>query len=673
MKFERIVLNNFMRYKGENRIDFSCDDEKNVTVVLGDNTVGKTTLAQAFRFVLYGEILVEDGKKKEDYVLLNKDVIEVMDANSQASVAVELVILNEDIRYLLKREIVYGLKLVKNQLELRECKHILTLRKENSRDADAASYIKEEKIQGMVDELFPRDMSNYFLFDGEKWRDIRRGGIRDSIKESVHKMTGLSAAKMAMYHLKDMGSGSAISKMKKNIQGSGQIYDNIQRDVDSNYRKIEKAKEKIALNESNIRKHSREVEQIEKWLEENKSTEEVQKSIKNTRIVLNARDKTVEQSYKALRNQVSAQPWAYFARPMLEEALAILKKTSSERRDIPHMHQSTIDYLIRRGMCICGTPIHGESEALEHLLKERNYLPPADIGSLLGSFEKTAQRWQGKYERYKENVMEAAADETDAINEYDQTVIELQQLEKRLEQQLDGNLDFGEKRNDLKYHREQINALTADTYGQKQMIETYQKKIERLEQEKEAMELKNKNNQMWRQRIVLAEELYQNLSEEFDEKEKKLFFSLNQGIQKNFDNMFNAKDKRIYLDSNYQIMMSYRNEKGGYSVENNLSEGEKIARNFAFIVTIMEYAQNQKSQKDQMMDTLPLVLDGPFSKLGQENIGLVAGVLPKMSEQVIIFMLKKDWDYTMLDQFVGKRYEIDKRAEESYATIKNIF
>ena len=49
MKFEKIVLQNFMRYKGENRIDFSCDDTKNVTVVLGDNTVGKTTLAQAFR------------------------------------------------------------------------------------------------------------------------------------------------------------------------------------------------------------------------------------------------------------------------------------------------------------------------------------------------------------------------------------------------------------------------------------------------------------------------------------------------------------------------------------------------------------------------------------------------------------------------------------------------
>lgn len=47
MKFESIKLHNFMRYKGETEIRFSCNNTKNVTVVLGDNAFGKTTLAQA--------------------------------------------------------------------------------------------------------------------------------------------------------------------------------------------------------------------------------------------------------------------------------------------------------------------------------------------------------------------------------------------------------------------------------------------------------------------------------------------------------------------------------------------------------------------------------------------------------------------------------------------------
>lgn len=35
MKFKSITMENFMRYKGVNTIEFSCDPGKNVTVVLG--------------------------------------------------------------------------------------------------------------------------------------------------------------------------------------------------------------------------------------------------------------------------------------------------------------------------------------------------------------------------------------------------------------------------------------------------------------------------------------------------------------------------------------------------------------------------------------------------------------------------------------------------------------
>lgn len=107
MKFERLVMHNFMRYKGRNELEFSCNDEKNVTVVLGDNTVGKTTIAQAFRFGLYGEIQIESGKNKSDYQLLNSDVLLSMDSNSRESVFVEILIANDNKRYQIHREIAY--------------------------------------------------------------------------------------------------------------------------------------------------------------------------------------------------------------------------------------------------------------------------------------------------------------------------------------------------------------------------------------------------------------------------------------------------------------------------------------------------------------------------------------------------------------------------------------
>ena len=107
MKFQSITMNNSMRYKGRNVIEFSCDEKKNVTVVLGDNTVGKTTIAQAFRWGLYGAVLAERGKQQEDYQLLNNDILAMMDANSKADVTVELIAVDDEKRYQIKREIIY--------------------------------------------------------------------------------------------------------------------------------------------------------------------------------------------------------------------------------------------------------------------------------------------------------------------------------------------------------------------------------------------------------------------------------------------------------------------------------------------------------------------------------------------------------------------------------------
>ena len=44
MKFNKIVLSNFRQFKGENIIEFSTDNDNNITMVYGRNTFGKTTL-----------------------------------------------------------------------------------------------------------------------------------------------------------------------------------------------------------------------------------------------------------------------------------------------------------------------------------------------------------------------------------------------------------------------------------------------------------------------------------------------------------------------------------------------------------------------------------------------------------------------------------------------------
>ena len=53
MLIKKLKLKNFRQYIGEQEIQFSTDREKNVTVLIGVNTSGKTTLVRAFEWILY--------------------------------------------------------------------------------------------------------------------------------------------------------------------------------------------------------------------------------------------------------------------------------------------------------------------------------------------------------------------------------------------------------------------------------------------------------------------------------------------------------------------------------------------------------------------------------------------------------------------------------------------
>lgn len=53
--------------------------------------------------------------------------------------------------------------------------------------------------------FFLRIFRIIFLFDGERWSDFAINGVKEDIKESVHILTGLSAYRLAMMHLKDSG------------------------------------------------------------------------------------------------------------------------------------------------------------------------------------------------------------------------------------------------------------------------------------------------------------------------------------------------------------------------------------------------------------------------------------------------------------------------------------
>jgi DNA sulfur modification protein DndD len=171
MRINRISLNNFRIYKGTNSLDFKSDSEnRNITIVAGQNGFGKTTFLTALVWGFYGKLIseVDEKHKREIYELggykkyansiLNREIKSDSDATHEFSVEIEI----EDV-----------------YIPSVPCRKII-IRREYSIDTE------HEKISVLIDGfeneltkevgsdifindfLLPREIAKFFLFDAEK-------------------------------------------------------------------------------------------------------------------------------------------------------------------------------------------------------------------------------------------------------------------------------------------------------------------------------------------------------------------------------------------------------------------------------------------------------------------------------------------------------------------------
>jgi len=59
-------------------------------------------------------------------------------------------------------------------------------------------------------------------------------------------------------------------------------------------------------------------------------------------------------------------------------------------------------------------------------------------------------------------------------------------------------------------------------------------------------------------------------------------------------------------------------------------------------------------------------MDAPFSNADETHTGNISKVLPEIAEQVIMFVMQKDWRYAepVMEDRVGAMYSLNKLSEQ---------
>lgn len=682
MKFKCIKLQDFMRYKGKVKIDFSTDPVNNATVILGDNTGGKTTLAQAFRWCLYEDVINTKHNKKKDVVLLNNEVVSSMTVNSPAkSVIVEITIEDGKREYVFNRKAEFRRKSGGpndySVSQLGESQFTLQIREDGEmQDRIFNDIEKGNPVSTVVNSILPKSLSNYLFFDGERWNDEKNKS--QDIQKSIETILGLSGVQAMMRHLKT-DRFNVISVLKSHIKNNSEEMNRLTELVNKANREGQASNDEMIKLQEQISEREPIVNYLKEQLESNRSAEEDQNRLRRCKAERTRLEENQDRYYAEFVKFFSTSA-RFFASGLLPEITEAIQSIDLEGKDIPGVTIDTVDYLIEHGECLCGAKAVPGSATLATLEKLKKLIPPETIGGVAGQLQEKIADWKNQSLTFVEDAESKAAIYRDGRDALDEKEDEEARLENRIDRKL--NLaDVRKRYNELEQKIRNLHSQYSRAEGARNASFTsrdgYQARIDELAKASD-------NNKEVLRAVAYAEAVYEKAANVIKEKEQYVFQDLNILIRDNFEKMFNGKEKYAKLEKDYRVHVYYHQlgQSRNYE-ETTLSNGEMIAINYVFIVSVLQLAkryadeENAEEQehktdsigvllntvKDSLQNTdatgtlrLPLVLDAPFSNLSNANTGLVASRLPEFAEQVIIFMLDKDWKASGLSKYTKPEY-----------------
>lgn len=654
MLIKSLRMENFRQFRGSTNIDFSCDPEKNVTVILGDNTFGKTTLLQAFNWCFYGKVNFEQNP---DF-LLNYEVSEEMRNGEQQLAEIEITVLHDGIEYVITRSQRYNCS--NGNVRGESVPRVKVSYKQNDGQTES---VKPAHVENVINNILPEDLSTYFFFDTER---VSSASSRRDVAEAVKGLLGLSILDSAIKHLGDRAKRSTvIGKLygSMDLEGDAKAQEALNR-IQSSEAKCSASGEQLDDCISQISQYDARKEQLDAILRDQQSTAALQKKKEDIERRITMERKALADAITLYFQEFSGGALPFFAQPLLGTAKAFLKEVKVDDKGIKDLTKDTILELIKRGRCVCGQPLVEGSDALKHLQEELAYVPPESIGNTvrhyrqrLDNFSRTAGRtYNSLEERYKsilrsKTYIQDWEDELLGISDQIAGKENMRQYEQEL-------TDIRSRLRDLHAKKDRLNR---DIGALKGDIERYKKVYDSLTavsgKNRQAMEL-----------IRYAEEIREWLVDTYKEKEATIREDLEAKVNEIFERMYHGR-RRVAIDAKYHVeLLTTISDR---EIASGESEGSNRVKNFAFIAGLVALAKTKivadsnENGVNLSAEPYPLVMDAPFSNADETHTANISKVLPEIAEQVIMFVMQKDWNYAepVMQESVGKRYHLSKVTE----------
>ena len=643
MLIKSIELKNFRQFKGRQKINFSTEDDENITLIKGDNGAGKTTLLESFNWCLYENLDLPNKKS-----LLTKELANKLGPEDTEEVFVEIKLIHNNHDYIVRRTY--------NYMKL------------NSGDLDRISRIEKvqfKKSDGTltdidIDEVYnilPDDLSTYFFFDGERIENLSkadRSGKKD-ISNAVKNILGLDILLNAQKHLKKLMKEFEEEYNEDNSDDMSNLKDELNelRNKHEKYNQLIKTKKK---DEKLIKDKIEDLNQKIKANSSAQNDQELREKFENQ--IEDAKEDIASYKNDIEQNNKNSFP-EFLASKLISLCSDKINISNIKSKGILGIDGSAIDRIIEDGECICGQEIKKGGEHYKNLIEQKKYQPPASLGTIILQFNNQTE----KVKNIGEDFFDYFEDKYKKIEKKQNNIEKLEKEINNISQRLKGSQDIKSLEKDREKKKEELEDIHDDIIEYSSELKNLKNSIESKEAKLDEKALKNKKNNKVAIRKKYASEIKKEINDYYNRKERKVRKDLNEEVEKIFDKLIETNHK-IEINSDYSFKVV------DIDGEEATSQGQDVITSFAFIGGLINLAK-EKVDDIEVSEPYPLIMDAPFSKLSDSHRENVISIMPEIVEQFILFTVDSQFDDKLEESVksqIGKKYNLKMYIDDEKYT-----
>ncbi len=644
MKLTSIKLCNFRSFYGKTcEITLAGTSLNNTTIIYGNNGAGKTSLLNAFTWVLYEKFSAAFASIEQ---LVNKRAIAEAKIGQSVECWVELAWEHDSKRYRVKRQC----RVYKHENDIDVGKTEIYMQVAGD---DGRWYLPPQQPEEIIGQILPASLHQYFFFDGERIEEIVRSDKKAEIAEATKIFLGVEVINRSIRHLQEA---------KKSLENELRIIG------DSEIKKLLKQQGKIELEIEIISKRQQEI--IKELEYQNTFKKETSKRLRE----LNAAKDLQERRQELEKQKASHQDDLRQTRETIKKAIStrgytvLLPETTVQFREIidnlkqkgkltTGISREFIQELLKSSSCICGTSLNEESKTRANV---ETWLEKAGSSEV----EETAIRISAQVDEIDKQAAifwEEIDKEQARISQLRQVIAEIEaeldNIEERLRKDPSEEIRSLQKR--LDKIEEKITESTLEQGANQQKVINLKTELESLNKQISKQKLNEEKQILAQRRISATQDAIDRLTQVKVLQEEQFRLQLEKRVQEIFSEI-SFTPYIPTISEKYELTLIENTS--GLAMPVAASTGENQVLSLSFISSIIDRVRDWSQNKMLMVadsSTFPIVMDSPFGSLDVIYRKHIAQIIPKLANQLIVLVTKTQWRGEVEDEMsyrVGREY-----------------